>query len=141
MLFFREPKILIDWLLAPDRPCHMIDIETSYGYSHALMTELAGGDIPDRLNVGICGLCSDKIDWDRLEDWCRVLIEREGTSYYQEQALTALLMANASCVVAPAAEYVVLPDKEEGKNPKAILHHYVADSKSSYFRYGWRHFV
>jgi hypothetical protein len=25
--------------------------------------------------------------------------------------------------------------------PKAVLHHYVADSKSWYFRYGWKHIL
>ncbi|MGL5080943.1 MAG: glycosyl transferase [Microcoleaceae cyanobacterium] len=139
MLFFNNPIQLIDWLKFPQYPCHMVDVETSYGYSNLLMQSLAQAEIPERLNVGICGLNSDEIDWEQLEFWCRTLIEKEGTHYYQEQALTAMLMAGQSCVVVPEKDYVVMPNQGEVINPRAILHHYVADSKPWYFRYGWKH--
>ena len=35
-------------------------------------------------------------------------------------------------------DYVVMPGLAEGRDPSAILHHYVASSKRSYFQYGWR---
>ncbi|MDY7020396.1 MAG: glycosyl transferase [Cyanobacteriota bacterium] len=139
MIFFRTPTFLINWLKSPSKPCHMVDVETSYGYSDALMTSLTGAEITERLNVGICGLNSDEIDWEQLEFWCRTLIEKEGTHYYQEQALIAMLMAGQTCEVAPEKDYIVMPDKEEVVKPKAILHHYVADSKPWYFRYAWHH--
>ncbi|MDY3557849.1 glycosyl transferase [Gemmata sp. JC673] len=138
MLFFRRPDVLLRWLAAPDRPCHMRDVESAYGYSPALMAELAGAPVPDRVNVGVCGLRSDGIDWDRLEHWCRALAEREGDHYLQEQALTAMLVAGTRCVEAPAAEYVVRPARPEAERPTAALHHYVAESKAWYFRFGWR---
>jgi len=139
MLFHRRPEFLSGWLHAPDRPCHMLDVENAYGYSAGLMAELAGTPVPDRVNVGICGLRSDAIDWDRLEHWCRVLLEREGSHYLQEQALTAMLVAGQSRAKAPAAEYVVRPTRAESLCPTAVLHHYVAESKAWYFRFGWRH--
>jgi hypothetical protein len=139
MLFFREPTYLLEWLRAPDRPCHMVDVEDCYGYPLELMAELAGGPIPHRLNVGICGLRSDEIDWDRLEIWCRALIERAGPHYLQEQAMTAMLVAGRSCAAAPAADYIALPSREEVLHPRAAMHHYVAQSKAWYFRHGWRH--
>jgi hypothetical protein len=139
MLFHRCPDFLLDWLDAPVRPCHMLDIENAYGYSYSLMTELAGAPVPDKLNVGICGLQSDAIDWERLEYWCRVMLEREGSHYLQEQALTAMLMAAGARTAAPAGEYIVQPTRAEAKQPTAILHHYVAESKAWYFRFGWRH--
>ena len=92
----------------------------------------------DRLNVGVCGLPSQDLDWERLELWCHSLIERAGTSYYQEQALTAMLLAHEKCAVAPAVDYVTLPPRSEVLHPGAVMHHYVAESKSWYFRYGWR---
>lgn len=138
MLFFRNPTFLINWLKLSQNPCYMVDTETSYGYSESLMTSLAGATIPERLNVGICGLKSDNIDWEKLEFWCRKTIEEEGTNYYQEQALIAMLLAKEDCLVAPTQDYIVMPEKEEGINPQAILHHYVADSKPWYFRYGWK---
>ncbi|AFZ36142.1 glycosyl transferase family protein [Stanieria cyanosphaera PCC 7437] len=138
MLFFRSPTLLLNWLQSPHQPCYMVDTETSYGYSEILMRSLAGTEIPERLNVGICGLKSDDIDWEQLEFWCRTTVEKEGRHYYQEQALIAMLLANQNCLVAPEEDYIVMPNQEEGINPKAVLHHYVADSKPWYFRYGWK---
>ena len=139
MLFFHSPTFLLDWLKSPQQPCHMVDVDSAYGYSDALMASLAQAEIPERLNVGICGLKSEDIDWEQLEAWCKTMIEQEGTHYYQEQALTAMLLAGKPCAVAPAEDYIVMPTREEVINPKAILHHYVADSKSWYFRYGWKY--
>lgn len=141
MLFFREPAVLLAWLAAPAQPCHMVDVEQSYGYSDALMTALAGSSLPSKLNVGVCGLESDAIDWERLEYWCTALLDREGTHYYLEQALTAMLLASRACTVLPPSEYVVLPSLDEGKRPTAVLHHYVAGSKRAYFQHGWRHIL
>ncbi len=141
MLFFRAPELLLNWLKCPQNLCHMIDVETSYGYSPDLMTSLAQAEIPERVNVGICGLKSDDIDWEQLEYWCKTMIEKEGTHYFQEQALVAMLMAGKSCTVAPPSEYIVMPERDEVIAPKAVLHHYVADSKPWYFRYGWKHII
>lgn len=141
MLFFHPPTLLINWLKDPQHPCHMVDTETSYGYSEALMTHLAQAPIPQRLNVGICGLNSEMLDWEELEHWCRILQAKEGKHYYQEQAMIAMLMAKFPQTVAPEKEYLVMPDRQEAIAPQAILHHYVADSKPWYFRYGWRHIL
>ncbi len=139
MLFFYPPAELLNWLEAPQNPCHMVDTETAYGYSSALMETLAGATMPERVNVGICGLQSDAIDWQELENWCRTLIETEGTHYYQEQAMIAMLMARQTCSVMSADDYIVMPQKAEVVDPEAKLHHYVSDSKPWYFRYGWKH--
>jgi len=138
MLFYREPRFILEWLSASDMPCHMVDAMHSYGYSTALMESLVGGPIPQLVNVGFCGFKSSSIDWEKLEYWCSTLIAREGKHYYLEQALSAMLLANQSRKAAPQSEYVVLPSLDEGQKPTAVLHHYVAHSKRSYFQYGWR---
>ena len=138
MLFFRRPDFLLDWLRAPDRPLHMVDVKDSYGYSRPLLESLAGAPLPSRLNVGFCGLCSDALDWEKLEFWCRRLIAAEGTSYYLEQALVAMLCAGRSCAIAPAQDYQVLPSETECRELRAVLHHYVAGSKRGYYRQTWR---
>jgi hypothetical protein len=86
-------------------------------------------------------LRSDAIDWDRMESWCRRLQETEGTSYYQEQALAAMLLAGRECLAAPADEYRLMPAEDEARLPTAVMHHYVDLSKKGYFRHAWRHFV
>jgi hypothetical protein len=139
MLFFRRPDLLLAWLDAPTRPLHMVDVKDAYGYSRTLMESLAGAPIPHRLNVGLCGLRSEDLDWDRLESWCRRLQEAAGTSYYQEQALVAMWLAGRECVVAPPADYVLMPDEYEARRPQAVMHHYVDLSKRGYFRHAWRH--
>jgi hypothetical protein len=139
ILFFRRPDLLLAWLAAPDQPLHMVDVQDAYGYSKALMESLAGNPIPRWLNVGVCGLRSDEIDWDRMESWCRRLQEAEGTSYYQEQALTAMLLAGRKCRVALADDYRLMPSEDEARSPTAAMHHYVGISKKGYFRHAWRH--
>lgn len=139
LLFFRRPDFLLDWLSAPDRPLHAVDCTESYGYSRPLLEQLAGAPIPPLVNVGLCGLRSDSLDWEELEHWCATLIARERTSYYLEQALVAMLAARQPCAVAPAADYITLPDRNEVRQPRAVMHHYVDTAKRWYFRHGWRH--
>jgi hypothetical protein len=139
LLFFRTPSVLIDWSRAPDRPLHAVDCTESYGYSRALMERLAGATIPPLVNVGICGLRSDSLDWDELEHWCATLMREERTSYYLEQALCAMLMARISArTIAPAADYITLPSPAEIAAPTAVMHHYVDTAKRGYFRTAWR---
>jgi glycosyltransferase involved in cell wall biosynthesis len=141
MLFFRRPAFLLDWLRDPHRPAHMIDVTPCYGYDPALLGKMAGAPLAERLNVGLIGLRSDTIDWDRLEAWCRTLLEQHGSQYLLEQGLTAMLLAGQECLAAPEADYVVLPSADEVRRPRAVLHHYVAESKAWYFRFGWRNAV
>jgi hypothetical protein len=141
MLFHGRPDFILDWLKAPDRTCHMLDVADCYGYSRRLLRELAGSDLPSRLNVGVCGLNSDSIDWKKLEYWCTELVAREGTHYLMEQAITAMLVANEPRAATPAKLYLVSPNRSEAEHPTAVLHHYTAESKAWYFRFAWRHVV
>lgn len=141
MIFFHKPDFLLEWLASPQDPCHMIDIENSYGYSRELMRSLAQAEIPERLNVGICGIKSDAIDWQELEYWAKTLIEKEKMHYYLEQALTAMMMAKGKRAIAPERDYIVMPERDEVIKPRGILHHYVADSKPWYFRYAWQQVI
>jgi hypothetical protein len=115
------------------------DVELSYGYSDALMAELGAGPVPERVNVGLYAIHSPSIDWGLMEYACRVQLEREGSHYLQEQALTALLLASSNAEPLLLTDYVVKPSLAEGRIPTSVLHHYVAQSKRSYFQYGWRH--
>lgn len=139
LLFFRRPDFMLDWLAAPHTPLVATDCEESYGYSRPLMQELAGAPIPRLVNVGLCGLRSDRLDWEQLEHWTRSLQQRESTNYYLEQALVAMLMAREPFAIAPAHDYVTKPDEAEVIIPHAVMHHYVATAKRWYFRHGWRH--
>lgn len=139
MLFFRRPDFLLLWLAAPDRPLHMSDVGNAYGYPLDLMGRLAGAPIPHHVNVGLTGLQSEALDWERLESWCRELIAAHGTSYYLEQGLAAMLFAGHECAIAPREDYLLMPDEAECRAPRAVLHHYVANSKRGYFRHAWRH--
>ncbi|MBC7365664.1 MAG: glycosyl transferase [Undibacterium sp.] len=141
LLFFRRPDLLLAWAATPDRPLHAVDCEESYGYSRPLLAKLAGAPIPSLVNVGLCGLRSEALDWAELEAWTAELQAKEKTSYYLEQALVAIITARQPCTVAPAADYVTLPTRAEVLTPRAVMHHYVAHAKRWYFRHGWRHFV
>lgn len=139
LLFFRRPNLLLEWSAMPPNPLHAVDCTESYGYSRPLMEQLAGAPIPPLVNVGICGLRSETLDWDRLEHWCATLIAREKTNYYLEQALVAMQVAGApSRTIAPAADYLTLPSPAEIATPTAVMHHYVDTAKRGYFRTAWR---
>lgn len=139
LLFFRRPALLLDWLRAPDRPLHATDCQESYGYSRPLMERLAGAPIPPLVNVGLTGLRSESLDWEKLEAWSAELIARERTNYYLEQALIAMLVTAQPRTIAPAEDYLTMPGHSEASAPTAAMHHYVAHSKRWYFRLGWRH--
>jgi hypothetical protein len=138
LLFFREPTLLLNWLYKPAAPLHAVDVERSYGYSDSLLASVATAPLADKLNVGLCGLRSEELDWEKLEHLCHTLIERERTHYYLEQALVAVLLAGRECVVAPATDYLTLPTLPEALDCRAIMHHYVAGSKRFYFQHNWR---
>ena len=138
LLFFRRPDALLHWMVQPERPIHMLDVGDSYGYPRATLEELAGSPVPSRLNVGICGLRSDMIDWIQIESWCAELLRRHGTSYYLEQALVALWLSRHPALCLPAKDYLLMPDEAECRTPTAAMHHYVDLSKRGYFRHAWR---
>lgn len=138
LLFFREPVQLLRWLEEPMRPLVMRDIADAYGYSPALLREVAGGALPIQINAGLCGLRSEALDWEKIECWCARLIAAEGTNYLLEQALLALLLAGQEHEILPGADYLTCPSWEEACKPRAVMHHYVAESKRGYFRRAWR---
>jgi hypothetical protein len=138
LLFFRRPDFLLQWLNGPNEPLHMADVADAYGYPPPLLEKLAGGPLPSRVNTGLCGLRGSELDWELLEAWCAHLLHAAGTHYLLEQALVALVLTGRSCAVAPAGDYITLPDRTEVEQPRAVLHHYVADSKRWYFRQAWR---
>lgn len=141
MLFFHQPDFLLAWLDDPNRPLRGEDVGNAYGYPLELLAELAGRPVAERVNTGTLGLRGDEIDWDRLEFWCRELQTRVGLHYYQEQALTALLLAGRDCAVPPSTDYVVLPRPPEALACRAVMHHYVAHSKRWYYQRNWRSVV
>lgn len=141
LLFFREPDLITRWLDAPDRPLHATDCATAYGYDRALMNRLAGAPVAELINVGLAGLNSSDLDWDRIEYFCRELIAAAGAHYFLEQALIAMLVAGRECAVAPADDYVTLPRRPEAEACTAVMHHYVMESKRWYFQRNWRRVI
>ena len=134
MLFWKSPHEILSWLEKPECPIYMLDCQQSYGYSNRLMEKLGNTKIPNRVNVGVIGLKSENINWFAVESWINQLEQEEGTSYYLEQALSAMIIGNQASVILPAADYIVNPDKEEIEVQKGILHHYVDLSKKGYYK-------
>ena len=138
LLFFRRPDFLLSWWDKPSQPLTSVDAEYAYGYPLELLEELAGDKVRPLINTGLSGHRSDLIDWDKMEYWCKSLVDRAGKHYYQEQALIALLTAGRDCAVLPPEDYVTLPREPEASRCEAVMHHYVASSKPWYFRTNWR---
>ncbi|WP_157682257.1 glycosyl transferase [Mucilaginibacter mallensis] len=138
MLFWKEPKAMINWLKNPDSPLHMVDTVNSYGYSPALMHELCGSEIPKLINVGAIGLNTTTLNWDAIEFWVKTLEEKEGTSYYLEQALSAMLIGQTPSVVLDKDDYKVNPSAADLQQTANTLHHYVDLSKEIYLKNAWK---
>lgn len=141
MLFWHEPLEIIEWLKNPHEFLYMIDCEESYGYSKPLMEELSGSKIPSLINVGAIGLNSNLINWKKTENWVEQLEKREGTSYYLEQALSAMLIGQTNSIVLNAGQYKVNPEKTMVHNRSGVLHHYVDLSKEHYYKTAWKYYI
>jgi len=138
MLFWKEPATIINWLKQPSQPIHMLDCNESYGYSEKLMSALSNSAIPKLLNVGVIGLNSSAIQWDVIESWVKQLEESEGTSYYLEQALSAMIVGDTAACVLAENDYKVNPSLADLESKANILHHYVDLSKEIYLKKAWQ---
>ncbi|MFD0765429.1 hypothetical protein ACFQZI_11250 [Mucilaginibacter lutimaris] len=141
MLFWDEPCEILEWLCAPKHALHMTDCDEAYGYSTKLMEELSGKTVKPLINVGAIGLNSDAINWEDLERWTEVLEKREGTSYYLEQALSAMLVGDHNASALPADIYIVNPGKKAVTEQAGSLHHYVDLSKEGYYKQAWKKLI
>ena len=138
MLFFNRPDQMIEWMQNPDRPIYILDAQNSYHYSFELMEALVGKPIREKINVGLVAVEGASIDWAKLEHWAKTMEEKEGSSYYLEQALTAMLIAQDPAIEGKPEDYIVMPSKAQVLNRAGALQHYVADSKEWYLREGWK---
>jgi len=143
LLFFRRPDWILEWYDNPKCPLRTKDLDKDYyGYPNSVLLELSGGrPIPKGINAGVVGINSEDVDWDKMEYWCRELLKRVGPSYYQEQALLALLLSGREQLTPPPEDYIQLPWTPEALECKAVMHHYVSTSRRWYFQHNWRRFV
>jgi len=143
LLFFRRPDWILEWYDNPQYPLRTKDLDKDYyGYPNSLLLELSEGrPIPEGINTGVVGINSEDFDWDKMEYWCGELLKRGGASYYQEQALFALLLAGREQLIPDPKDYIQLPWTPEALECKAVMHHYVGTSQRWYFQKNWRRFV
>jgi len=141
VLFFGRPVELLRWCDQPDAILCATDVTESYGYSRELMEGLVGRIIPAAINVGLTGLKSESLEWEKIERWCGEMITSEGSSYYLEQALVAMLCAERSFEQLAIERYITGPSDSEVLQGAGVMQHYVDLSKRNYFRHAWRAFV
>ena len=141
VLFFGKPDELCEWLEKPKGVLCATDITESYGYSRDLLEKLADGRLPAKVNVGVTGMISEKIDWDQLEKWCAELHAQEGKSYYLEQALIAMMCVGNGLLQLAEKRYITYPHEVETSARAGVMQHYVDLSKKQYFRELWRKFA
>jgi len=138
MLFFSNPEELVAWSFDPEAPLFMRDCEQSYGYSPSILESLAGRQLPERLNVGVAGIRAGSLAWAELEAWARHLIRMEGSSYYLEQALCALIATKDGYQILPDSKYIVRPSNDDAAAGRGCLQHYVSESRTAYYLSAWR---
>jgi len=137
VFFFRPPAQL---LAAVDgwRWFHMQDCQQSYGYSEAVLTELAGTPLHPRVNVGLCGIDGKGIDWEFVEWMAARLLGEHGFSYYLEQAITAVLMTRHAAEPLKTPDYLVYPTAPQAESQGHVALHYVDRSNLFIYCFGWR---
>jgi len=133
-----RPDLLIELYEKQATPFHMDDVTNAYGYTLNHLDSIAGRPVPRRVNTGILSLCSESIDWERLEHVCAVLNNKP--HYFQEQALIANVLIEQNPMRLPSADYLVLPQRDDAYHPKAAILHFVAHSKRWYYQHAWRKF-
>lgn len=137
MIVYRKPNEILKWFSAREH-FYMQDVDVFYGYPIEKLNRLASQPLPQPVNVGLYALDGRNIDWEKVEYWCRSLLNECGPSYLLEQALTAMILAGTHATALPRDKYIVMPDLSEGRAPTGILHHYVGPTKRSYYQHGWR---
>lgn len=138
MLFWNDPIELVSWLKKPQGCLYMVDCEESYGYDTSLMKSLCGFEIPKLMNVGAIGINSNIVNWAEVEFWGKRLEEERGASYFLEQALSAMIVADENKTILSKEEYIVNPEWKNDGLAKVKLHHYVDLSKKYYFEEAWK---
>lgn len=138
MLFWKTPTQMLEWLKNPNKPFYILDCETAYGYDLEVMGKLSNSNIKPKINVGALGLCKNYVDFDKLEYWAKTLEQNHGTSYYLEQALSAMLIGNKDPEIGKAEDYIVYPTENQVKSQTGVLQHYVDVSKKWYFKDAWK---
>ena len=133
VLFYRNPEYLLNWLSGGSKPFYMLDYQNSYGLSAAVLESAYGRQAPGRVNTGLCGFFSPRIEWDKMEFWASRLLETGGINHFSEQALTAMMMGEMDGGIAPPEDYVISPSLAETRNPSAVMHHYVVPSRTWYY--------
>jgi hypothetical protein len=137
VFFFRRPAQLLDLVQRPAW-CHMVDCQQSYDAPQPLLETLAGVALHPRVNVGLCHLQATALDWPFIESCAATILARHGFTYYLEQALAAILMAQARATPLSAEDYLVYPSRKQGREPEQVALHYVDRSFLLLYRYGWR---
>ncbi len=139
MLFWDEPKEIINWLQNPQGCIHMVDSKESYGYDRKVMQLLSGKKISSLVNVGAIGCKSSIINWQDLERWAKHLEMNYGASYFLEQALSAMIIAEQQQTILDKDDYIVNPLNTITRDLRINkLHHYVDLSKKFYFEKAWK---
>jgi len=136
-LFFRKPEFLESWADSPGN-LYLSDVASSYAYSDKLLASLLGQPILPRVNAGMIGLCSEKIDFEKLEYWTSWFYRDRPVSWLTEQCLTAMLMTLQGGTSAPSSDYIVSPTQTEAQSPKAVFHHYCGGSRRFLYSNGWK---
>lgn len=133
VLFHRNPEYLLQWLRGGRGALYLRDYQDSYGLSDSDLEWVYGRPLPPRVNTGLCGFFSPNLDWDKLEHWAALLLERGGVNHFSEQALTAMAMGDTASAAAPPEDYIVSPGVAETREPRAVMHHYVVPSRTWYY--------
>ena len=137
MLFYKFPKEIHEWIKNENTiPMYMPDVYSIYGeQTDALLENKLAEPL---VNTGILGIDTMEVDWQRIEGLLNKYLEFGPINYLTEQGLYAMYLKGMAKIRLPDTDYIILPSREEAKNPKAIMHHFPTENRNFYFRYAWK---
>jgi hypothetical protein len=135
VLLHRPPTELLGHYDA-GRPFFFHDCAESYGLPSSSLGEIAGVEIPPRVNSGCFCFDPARLDWDYLETVSTRILARHGYSFYHEQALVAVLCGLFSAVRL-GDDYQVFPDETEARSPTRVALHYLDGANNPRMLLSW----
>ncbi len=137
-LFFNKPNELIEWLTTPRSILSLKEKTTTYGYDSKILSAITGKDLIENINVGVIGINSEMINWIKLEEITKYLLNNHGSRYCLEQGLSAIVASLNIHEFLPDSLYQVNPDQVPELGERIIMQHYISESKKLYYQEAWR---
>ncbi len=141
MLFFAEPRLLIDWLRNPSDEWVMAQAGDAMAGARPDLEAIAARPLLGGVNSGILALFDEHIDWLALERFAAALPPEQRVHPWAEQTLFALHLSRRGARPLPRSAFALCHGREDLCGEPPPLRHYVHKAKALYTAREWRRWL